>query len=142
MTFSPRQCRRPDTLPRSPRDRRQHRGVGRVCASRVREGISLLDWAAPYQEMMGPFGTVYAQCLRGMAARNRLDIVAALQNFRTAFEVRHGSGGPTRTQRGLRSSLLAELLYETGDLAGAQIVSWTELSAEFRGVQCTWPPGT
>lgn len=68
--------------------------------------------------MMGPFGTVYAQCLRGMAARNRLDIVAALQNFRTAFEVGTAVGAHSHAAR-LAGSLLAELLYETGDLAGA-----------------------
>jgi hypothetical protein len=52
----------------------------------------LLDWAAPYREMMGPFATVYGRCYRGMAARHRLDIPAALENFREAFEIGTGDG--------------------------------------------------
>ncbi len=72
---------------------------------------------------MGPFGTVYAQCLRGMAARNRLDIVAALQNFRTAFEV--GTAvGPTRTRRGLRVRCSPNCSTRPAIWPGL-VVSWT-----------------
>lgn len=78
----------------------------------------LLDWAAPYQELMGPFATVYARCFHGMAARYQLDIPAALTNFRDAFEIGAGVGPHSHAAR-LAGSLLGELLYETGDLAGA-----------------------
>ena len=78
----------------------------------------LLDWAAPYQEMMGPFATVYARCFHGMAARYQLDIPAALKNFREAFEIGAGVGPHSHAAR-LAGSLLGELLYETGDLAEA-----------------------
>jgi serine/threonine-protein kinase PknK len=78
----------------------------------------LLDWAAPYQEMMGPFATVSGRCYRGMAARYRLDIPAALENFREAFEIGTGVGPHSHAAR-LAGSLLGELLYETGDLAEA-----------------------
>jgi len=78
----------------------------------------LLDWAAPYQELMGPFATVYGRCWGGMAARYQLDIPAALKNFREAFEIATGVGPHSHAAR-LAGSLLGELLYETGDLAGA-----------------------
>jgi serine/threonine-protein kinase PknK len=78
----------------------------------------LLDWAAPYQEMMGPFATVYARCFHGMAARYQLDIPAALTDFREALEIGAGVGPHSHAAR-LAGSLLGELLYETGDLAGA-----------------------
>ncbi len=78
----------------------------------------LLDWAAPYQEMMGPFATVYARCFHGMAARYQLDIPLALGNFREAFEIGAGVGPHSHAAR-LAGSLLGELLYETGDLAEA-----------------------
>jgi serine/threonine-protein kinase PknK len=78
----------------------------------------LLDWAAPYQEMMGPFATVYSRCFHGMAARYQLDIPAALQYFREAFEIGAEVGTHSHAAR-LAGSLLGELLYETGDVAGA-----------------------
>ncbi len=60
---------RPDTLPpQVPGPPAAPRRWPRS-ATRVRRGMSLLDWCA-HLEMMGPFGAVYAQCLRGMAARN------------------------------------------------------------------------
>ena len=78
----------------------------------------LLDWAAPYQELMGPFATVYARCFHGMAARYQLDIPTALKYFREAFEIGAGVGPHSHAAR-LAGSLLGELLYETGDLAEA-----------------------
>jgi serine/threonine-protein kinase PknK len=78
----------------------------------------MLDWAAPYQEMMGPFATVYGRCFSGMAARYQLDIPAAVKNFREAFEIAAGVGLHSHAAR-LAGSLLGELLYETGDLAEA-----------------------
>jgi serine/threonine-protein kinase PknK len=78
----------------------------------------VLDWAAPYQEMMGPFAIVYGRCFAGMAARYQLDIRSALENFREAFEIGMGVGPHSHAAR-LAGSLLGELLYETGDLAEA-----------------------
>jgi len=78
----------------------------------------LLDWAAPYQETMGPFATVYSRCFGGIAARYQLDIPAALRNFREAFEIALGVGPHSHAAR-LAGALLGELLYETGDLAEA-----------------------
>ena len=78
----------------------------------------LLDWAAPYQEMMGLFGTVYGRCFDGMAARYQLDIPNALKNFREAFEIAAGVGPHSHAAR-LGGFASGELLYETGDLAEA-----------------------
>ncbi|MDT5225420.1 MAG: serine/threonine-protein kinase PknK [Mycobacterium sp.] len=78
----------------------------------------LLERAAPYQEAMGPFSTVYGRCLAGIAARYRLNIPAALKNFREAFEMATGVGRHSHAAR-LAGALLGEMLYETGDIAEA-----------------------
>ncbi|HUH68498.1 MAG TPA: protein kinase, partial [Mycobacterium sp.] len=78
----------------------------------------LLEWAAPYQEMMGPFATVYGRCLGGIAARYQLDIPAAVKSFREAFEIATRVGHHSHAAR-LAGALLGELLYETGDFAEA-----------------------
>ena len=78
----------------------------------------LLDWASPYNEMMGPFSAVYARCYGGIADRYRLDIPSALTNFRDAFEIATGVGPHSHAVR-LASALLGQLLYETGELAEA-----------------------
>jgi ATP/maltotriose-dependent transcriptional regulator MalT len=77
----------------------------------------LLEWVAPYQEMMGPFASVYARCFGGIAARYQLDISAALKNFREAYEIGVGVG-PHSQAALLAGALLGELL-ETGELAEA-----------------------
>jgi serine/threonine-protein kinase PknK len=78
----------------------------------------LLNWAAPYNDMMGPFSAVYARCYGGIADRYRLDIPSALTNFREAFEIARGVGPQSHAAR-LAGALLGQLLYETGDLAEA-----------------------
>ena len=78
----------------------------------------LLEWAAPYHEMMGPFASVYAACYDGIAARYQLDIARAKASFRRAFEIGSGVGPHSHAAR-LAGALLGQLLYETGDLATA-----------------------
>ena len=78
----------------------------------------LLEWAAPYHEMMGPFASVYAACYDGIAARYHLDIARAEASFRRAFEIGSGVGPHSHAAR-LAGALLGQLLYETGDLAAA-----------------------
>ncbi len=78
----------------------------------------LLEWAAPYQEMLGPFASVYARCFGGIAARYQLDIPTALKSFREAYEIGVGIGPQSHAAR-LAGALLGELLYETGELAEA-----------------------
>ena len=78
----------------------------------------LLAWAAPYQEMLGPFASVYARCFGGIAARYQLDIPAALKNFREGHEMGTTMGPHSHAAR-LAGALLGELLYETGELAEA-----------------------
>jgi len=111
---------RPDTLhPRVPGVAGNLAAFAAICRFDFDAADRLLDWAAPYQEMMGPFATVYGRCYRGMAARYQLDIPAALENFREAFEIATGVGPHSHAAR-LAGSLLGELLYETGDLAEAK----------------------
>jgi serine/threonine-protein kinase PknK len=78
----------------------------------------LLEWAAPYQERVGPFATVYGRCFAGTAARHQLDIPAALERFREAYEIGVRVGPHSHAAR-LAGALLGELLYETGDFAEA-----------------------
>lgn len=78
----------------------------------------LLEWAAPYHEMMGPFASVYAACYDGIAARHHLDIARAEASFRRAYEIGSGVGPHSHAAR-LAGALLGQLLYETGDLATA-----------------------
>jgi len=78
----------------------------------------LLDWASPYNEMVGPFSAVYGRCYGGIADRYRLDIPAALTNFREAVEIASGVGPHSHAVR-LAGALLGQLLYETGDVAEA-----------------------
>jgi ATP/maltotriose-dependent transcriptional regulator MalT len=78
----------------------------------------VLEWAAPYNELVRPFGTVYTRCFAGMAARYQLDIPVALQRFREAFEVGTAVGRDSHAAQ-FAGALLGELLYETGELAQA-----------------------
>ena len=110
---------RPDTLhPRVPGTAGNAAAFAAIYRFDFDAAHRILDWAAPYQEMMGPFATVYGRCFAGMAARYQLDIPAALKNFRKAFEIGTGVGPHSHAAR-LAGSLLGELLYETGDLAEA-----------------------
>jgi ATP/maltotriose-dependent transcriptional regulator MalT/serine/threonine protein kinase len=78
----------------------------------------LLQWAAPYQEMMGPFASVYAHCFAGVAARSQLDIPTALDSFREAYRIGL-SVGPNSQAAVLAGAYLGELLYETDQTAEA-----------------------
>jgi len=134
---------RPDTLdPRVPGVAANAAAFAAIYRFDFDAAHRLLHWAAPYQEMMGPFATVYGRCFAGMAARYRLDIPAALKDFREAFEIASGVGPHSHAAR-LAGSLLGELLYETGHLAEATR-HWTRAIcsdptvAEWIG----WPPGT
>ncbi|MDT5174027.1 MAG: serine/threonine-protein kinase PknK, partial [Mycobacterium sp.] len=110
---------RPDTLhPRVPGSAGSAAAFAAICRFDFVGAHRLLDWAAPYQEMMGPFGTVYGRCLSGMAARYQLDIPAALASFREALEIAKGVGPHSHAAR-LAGAFLGELLYETDDLAEA-----------------------
>lgn len=110
---------RPDTLhPRVPGAAANAAAFAAICRFDFAGAHRLLDWAAPYQEMAGPFGNVYGRCLGGMAARYQLDIPAALTSFRGALEIATAVGPQTHAAR-LAGALLGELLYETGDLVEA-----------------------
>ena len=54
----------------------------------------VLEWAAPYQEMMGPFATVYGRCFAGMAARYSTRYSRCPAEFRRGIRDRHGSRAP------------------------------------------------
>ena len=58
------------------RGRRKWRGVRRIYRFDF-VAVAVARRAAPYQETMGPFATVYGRCSAGIAARYQLDIPAA-----------------------------------------------------------------
>jgi serine/threonine-protein kinase PknK len=95
----------------------------------------LLESAAPYHELQGPFATVYARCFGGIVARYQLDIPVALNQFREAYEIGTGMGVHSYAAR-LAGALLGELLYETGELAEASrlLDESYELGSEGGGV--------
>ncbi|OSC43248.1 serine/threonine-protein kinase [Mycobacterium decipiens] len=110
---------RPDTFhPRVAGSAGNVAAFAAICRFDFDAADRLLDWAAPYQEMMGPFSTVYGRCYRGLAAKYRLDIPAALENLWEAYEIGTGVGTHSHAAR-LAGSLLGELLYETGGVAEA-----------------------
>ncbi|MGO9506187.1 MAG: protein kinase domain-containing protein [Mycobacterium sp.] len=110
---------RPDTLhPRVPGSAGSAAAFAAICRFDFVGAHRLLDWAAPYQEMTGPFSAVYGRCLDGMAARYQLDIPAALKSFRGALEIARAVGPHSHVVR-LAGAFLGELVYETGDLAEA-----------------------
>jgi serine/threonine-protein kinase PknK len=78
----------------------------------------LLQWAAPYQDLMGPFASVYAHSFAGIAAKHQLDIPTARREFREAFEIGSRVGSRSHAAR-LAGALLGELLYEVGDFDAA-----------------------
>ena len=92
----------------------------------------LLEWASPYQEMMGPFASVYARCYGGIAARYQLDIELALTCFREAYEVGARVGPQSHAAR------LAGALPRRGAVRDRRVrrggaAARRELSARVRG---------
>ena len=72
----------------------KRRGVRRDLPFEFDEARRLLEWAAPYQEMMGPFASVYAYCYGGIAARYQLDIERADDSVKASGSVRVGTAFP------------------------------------------------
>ena len=69
---------RPDTLhPRVAGVAGNVAAFAAICRFEFDDAHRLLEWAAPYQELMGPFASVYARCYGGIAARYQLDIELA-----------------------------------------------------------------
>ena len=83
----------------------------------------LQQWASPYhQQQSGPYNEMYGYALEGIAAFEQLDVERAEQCFRAARQVmvsRAGAGVHSQGAR-LAGALLAELLYERGEIADAQ----------------------
>jgi hypothetical protein len=69
---------RPDTLhPRVAGVAGNTSALAAIYRSEFDTAYRLLEWAAPYHEMMGPFASVYGACYDGIAARYQLDIARA-----------------------------------------------------------------
>jgi serine/threonine-protein kinase PknK len=129
---------RPDTLhPRVAGVAGNVAAFAAICRFEFDEAHRLLEWAAPYQEMMGPFASVYARCYGGIAARYRLDIELALTCFREAYEL-GARVGPHSHAALLAGALLGQVLYETGEFTEAVrlLDESYQLGSEGGGVDC------
>ncbi len=129
---------RPDTLhPRVAGVAGNVAAFAAICRFEFDEAHRLLEWAAPYQEMMGPFASVYARCYGGIAARYQLDIELAMTSFREAYELGARIGPHSHAAR-LAGALLGQVLYETGEFAEAVrlLDESYQLGAEGGGVDC------
>jgi serine/threonine-protein kinase PknK len=75
------------------------------------------DWAGPYHERAGgPFTEIYGHCLAGMALHEELDVAQAERCLREALRVARRSGATHSHAGRLACALLAELLYERGEV--------------------------
>ena len=75
------------------------------------------DWADPYhQRASGPFTVIYRYCLAGMASNEELDVAEAERCFREALLVSNRSGATHSHAARLAFALLAELVYERGEI--------------------------
>jgi len=129
---------RPDTLhPRVAGVAGNVAAFAAICRFEFDDAHRLLEWAAPYQELMGPFASVYARCYGGIAARHQLDIELALTRFREAYELGARVGPHSHAAR-LAGALLGQVLYETGefDEAVRLLDESYQLGAEGGGVDC------
>ncbi|MCV7220078.1 BTAD domain-containing putative transcriptional regulator [Mycolicibacterium elephantis] len=82
-------------------------------AARVRQ-----EWAYPYHD--SPFNLICGHSLAGRAAHEELDVVEAERRCREALSVAQQFGASQSHAAALAQALLAELLYERGDLDGAE----------------------
>ena len=79
------------------------------------------DWAYPYQQReAGPLNMIYGHCFAGIAANEELDVAEAERRFREALRVAKRSGSTHSRTAGLAGGLLAELLYERGEVDEAE----------------------
>jgi serine/threonine-protein kinase PknK len=111
---------RPDTLP--PRVAGAAANVATIAATYRFDYAAVRrwqEWAAPYHELMGPFAGIYGRCMLGIADREQLDIPAAMDTFREAYQSATASIGPHSHAARLAGTLLGDLLCDTGDIAEA-----------------------
>ncbi|NMN98291.1 serine/threonine-protein kinase [Antrihabitans stalactiti] len=80
-------------------------------------------WATPYNELMGPFATIYSHCFAGLAAREQLDLPAAVYAYREALDLSVATVGPHSHAARLAAGVLAEVLYWKGELAEASVLA-------------------
>ena len=110
---------RPDTFhPRVPGVAGNVAAFAAIYRFEFEDARRLLQWATPYQDMMGPFASVLAHSWAGIAAKYELDIPTARREFREAFEIGTRVGSRSHAAR-LAGALLGELLYEAGELDDA-----------------------
>jgi serine/threonine-protein kinase PknK len=108
---------RPDTLP--PRVAGAAANVATIAATYRFDYAAARrwqEWATPYHELMGPFAGIYGRCMVGIAAREQLDIPAAMATFREAYQTATASIGPHSHAARLAGALLGELLCDTGEI--------------------------
>ena len=85
-----------------------------------------------HERTTGPFAGVYGRCFAGLAATAKLDLVQAERLFTEALELGRSVAGQHSHAARLAGALLGALLYERGDIDGAErlLEECHELGAE------------
>ncbi|RZL78921.1 MAG: hypothetical protein EOP32_20705 [Rhodococcus sp. (in: high G+C Gram-positive bacteria)] len=78
------------------------------------------EWATPYHERTtGPFSVMYGSCFTGIAAMEQLDTTGAHDAFLTARQLARQIGGRSSHALRLAGAILADLVYEQGNIDDA-----------------------
>lgn len=85
------------------------------------EVVRLQQVAQPYHELNeGPYNTMHARALLGLAAVEQLDVAGAEEHFRAGLRAARRGSGRHSSAAVLAGSILGELLYERGELDEAE----------------------
>ena len=86
------------------------------------------------------FATVYRRCLQGLADERQLRLAAAQGHYREGLRISEQHVGPNSVAAALPASLIARILYEEGDLDGAEalVIDRAELISAGTMLDCVW----
>jgi LuxR family maltose regulon positive regulatory protein len=86
------------------------------------------------------FASVYRRCLQGLAEERQLRLAAAQNYYREGLRISEQHVGPNSVAAALPASLIARLLYEQGDLDGAEalVIDRAQLISAGTMLDCVW----
>jgi LuxR family maltose regulon positive regulatory protein len=86
------------------------------------------------------FATVYRRCLQGLAEERQLRLATAQGYYREGLRISELHVGPNSVAAALPASLIARILYEEGDLDGAEalVIDRTQLISAGTMLDCVW----
>ena len=133
---------RPDTLhPRVPGVAGNVAAFAAICRFDFDAAHRLLEWAAPYQGMMGPFAAVYARCYRGIAAQVSARHPRRSSEFPGGISSSALASGRTRMRRGWRVRSSANYCTRQANWLRRPAYSTTAIGSDPKVAELiTWPP--